>query len=437
MQTESQYPTGIRDAVKNGLLNRLPLSFLPFTSQQIQEWNYLFEYERRYLLRTLGYLDSLDPASFSALFHDLREIEDRMGLPLTNFAKHASTLETSSWLARSPYYQAWRAEVQNVFARIERGSELQYGREQPINRVIILILPAKLPLAPATVWGRWRETGSEFMLEIPAKANTREALFKPPLGQQGLLEVFRARSKQSEDVWLIDAGNELSSLAAVPSALDDAAPITLSYELLKSFREGFLERINAIQKDLADADAVYAQLRKLSLDAWCPAEIAARPPVREFLRDLFLSGNGSSVFSNSFVEWAASEAMRRARPSVLVARFGARRRPKPFTSVAVFENQDRASPLPAEEDLEGSALDAQMLAHYTGLAARRYPEYREHTVFLCLAEALPRAFLAAPREFTLEIGAEPISSGRLGAILSEWLAAGARTSSPSGSFFTH
>ncbi|MBZ5546095.1 MAG: hypothetical protein LAO07_20920 [Acidobacteriia bacterium] len=429
-------PEEIRRAVKNGFLNRLPLTFLPYTNQQIREWDYLFEYERRYLLRTLAYLDSLDPARFSALFARLREIESSMGLPHAHFPTQASSMEASSWLARSPYYQAWRSEVQNVFAQIERGCEVQNEGEKPIYRAIILILGAKLPLAPATVWERWKGLGSEFTLAVPANANTREALFQPFSAQPSLFEVLRARSKRSDDVWLIDADNELKSLITESSAPGDAAPITLSFERLKSFREGFLERINAIQKDLADADAVYRQLRTLNLDAWCPTEIAARPSVREFLRNLFLSGNGSSVFSNSFVEWAASEAMRRARPSVLVARFGTRFRPKPFTSVAVFEDQDRANPIPAEADLEGSALDAQVLAHYTGLAARRYPEYRARSVILCLAEALPCAFLVAPREFALEVGAEPVRPARLNAALAEWLRPDARITSQSELFLS-
>ncbi len=176
-----------------------------------------------------------------------------------------------------------------------------------------------------------------------------------------------------------------------------------------------------VARRAADAEAVYEHLRKLSLEAWCPPEIASRPPVREFLRDLFLSGNGSPVFSNSFVEWAASEALRRARSSVLVARFATRPRPKPFTGGAVFENQERANPLPAGEDLEGSTVDAQVLAHYIGLASWRYPEYRERTAILCLAEGLSRAFLAGPKELVLEVGAQPATPDRVAAVLALWL----------------
>ena len=45
-----------------------------------------------------------------------------------------------------------------------------------------------------------------------------------------------------------------------------------------------------------------------------PAEYAGQPRLRKFVIDLFLSGNGALIFSNAFVEWAVSEAIRRARP---------------------------------------------------------------------------------------------------------------------------
>jgi hypothetical protein len=90
-----------------------------------------------------------------------------------------------------------------------------------------------------------------------------------------------------------------------------------------------------------------------------------------FVIDLFLSGNGTLNFSNAFVEWAASEALRRARPQVMVARFGLRSKPKPSTGIDIFENQQRISTLPDVDDAEGSAVDALILARYVWLAASR------------------------------------------------------------------
>ncbi len=141
----------------------------------------------------------------------------------------------------------------------------------------------------------------------------------------------------------------------------------------------------------------------------------------EFVRSLYLSGNGAVIFCNSFVEWAASEAFRRARPSFLAARFGVRAKPKPFTGVAVFDNPDQVNPLPAVDDLQGSAIDAQMLALYVWLAATRYEEYRSSTVCVCIAESLSQAYVIAPPESTLSLQNEPVPLDRLGHALRTWI----------------
>lgn len=144
------------------------------------------------------------------------------------------------------------------------------------------------------------------------------------------------------------------------------------------------------------------------------------PP--EFVRAVFLSGNGALIFPNSFVEWAASEAFRRARPSLLAARFGVRSKPKPFTAVAVFEDPDEVNPLPPVDDLEGSTLDAEVLAPYIWLAAARFEEYRSSTVCLCLAEKVNQAWLVAAEDFPLAAEAQPVSSDRLRDALLAWIA---------------
>jgi hypothetical protein len=141
--------------------------------------------------------------------------------------------------------------------------------------------------------------------------------------------------------------------------------------------------MNTMRKDLSDADSVFDHLRTVDLAAWCPAEVVTDEAAREFVRNLYLSGNGAVIFGNSFVQWGASEAFRRARPRFLAARFGVRSKPKPFTGVAVFEDPDQVNPLPSVDDLPGSAIDSQILALYVWLAASRYEEY---------ACAWPRAF---------------------------------------------
>jgi hypothetical protein len=177
-----------------------------------------------------------------------------------------------------------------------------------------------------------------------------------------------------------------------------------------------------MRKDLSDADAVFDHLRDINVLPWCPDEIGADPAVREFIRSLYLSGNGAVIFGNSFVEWGASEAFRRARPVVLAARFGVRSRPKPFTGVAVFDNPDQVNPAPSIDDEVGSAKDAEILAWYVWLAAKRYPEYHSSTVCLCLAESIAQVYLVAPSEFEVRTENGAVSLGHLQDALNKWVA---------------
>ena len=101
--------------------------------------------------------------------------------------------------------------------------------------------------------------------------------------------------------------------------------------------------------------------------------------------------------------------------------FGMRSRPKPFTSIAIFANQGKVSILPAVDDPENSAVDAEILARYVWLAARRYPEY-EKAVCVCIAEHLNSAWVIAPKESGLEEGAS-LSPAALSRLVCSWLAA--------------
>jgi hypothetical protein len=176
-----------------------------------------------------------------------------------------------------------------------------------------------------------------------------------------------------------------------------------------------------MRKNLADADSVYDHLRKVNVAPWCPPEVAPDPAVREFVRSLYLSGNGAVIFGNSFVEWAASEALRRARPRFLAARFSVRSKPKPFTGVAVFEDPEQVNPLPAVDDFPGSAVDAEILAAYIWLSAIRYEEYRQSTVCICVAGSLAEAYIVAPPEFALSKATGPISVEAVAESLRSWL----------------
>ena len=433
MRVEEQLPENLQDALRKGLIKRLPLTFLPFVNQQLHEWEYLFPNERRSTERLLLYVASLDAEQSSALFHDVVDLEEKMGVRHWQFSTTEQTIQNSSQLARSPYFQDWRRAVQAVFDAADQHALKAKGvAVKSANRLVLIDIPLPLSLDAASVWRRWQGIGRPFEVNF-AQAGAPHSPMEILLAglpnaaggrSGGLLDAALRRSETSPaDNWVVEAGNSLVEHLAEPGSSAPAllAAILLSYMRLDRYRQSFSHEMNTMSKDLADADTVFDHLRKVDVTPWCPPEVASEPAVREFVRALYLSGNGAVIFGNAFVEWAASEAFRRARPSFLAAQFGVRSKPKPFTGVAVFDNPDLVNPLPAVDDLAGSAIDAQMLALYVWLAAYRYEDYQRSTVCVCLAESLGQAYVVAPPEFALWREPQPVPLDRLGAVLRAWV----------------
>jgi hypothetical protein len=435
MRPEERLPQDVQDALSKGLLKRLPLTFLPFTNQHLREWEYQFPYERQSVQHLIVYVAGLSEVEFSSLFQDVVQLEEKMGVRhWKQFSTTEQTIENSSLLARSPYFQEWRRAVQAVFDVVDqRGPKTQTAAGKAERRLILLILPKPLPLDPETVWTKWQGIGRPLKLDLTS-SGTNQSPAQTLLGgapggagvrSGGLLDVALGRPDSSlADTWVCDAGSSLVDHLRTggPAGATPPAAILLSYGRLASFRESFAHEMNTMGKDLSDADAVYDYLRKVEVTHWCPAEVAEEPAIREFLRSLYLSGNGALLFGNSFVEWASSEALRRARPSFLVAQFGIRNKPKPFTGVVMFENPEKLNPLPPVPDFPGSAIDAEMLALYVWLAANRYAEYQRSTACVCLAESLAEAYVVAPQEFPLGRETAPLTLDRFADGLRAWIA---------------
>ncbi len=432
MSTQELIPENLKVALEHGALKRLPVTFLPFANQQLREWDYLFPNERQSIERLLLYVTSLSSEQSSTLFQKVFELEGKMEVRKWNFSTSEQTIENSSLLARSPYYQEWRSAVQSVFDAADRYAETTGNAQAAGNRLVLLDIPRPLEVSAPDPWHRWQKIGQPIDLDTSRMGNSKgvlENLLTASPGQgsdssSSLLDATVSHPRnQAADTWVIDADRSLVDIliARPPSASKGAEAILLSYTRLDRYRQSFSREMNTMRKDLTDADAVYDRLRIVDVKPWCPPE-AEDPAVREYLRALYLSGNGAVIFGNSFVQWGSSEALRRARPHFLVGKFGVRSKPKPFTGVAVFDNPDQINPLPAVDDLPGSSIDAQMLALYVWLAAARYSEYQSSTACVCIAESLSQAYVVAPPQFPITTKSSRISVDELRHALHDWMA---------------
>ncbi|MDE3199304.1 MAG: hypothetical protein KGN79_00155 [Acidobacteriota bacterium] len=434
MAFADQFAEELQKALDRDVLKRLPLTFQPFVNEQLRRWEFLFPNERQSVERLLVYVDGLSEAQSSTLFHEVVDLEQKMGVEHWHFSRSEQTIQNASLLAGSQYFQQWRSAVQVVFdAADQHAMQTHAGRAVARNRLVVMNMPRRLPVHPNT-WARWQRIGKPVALDLrgmPPGKTSLEILL-PSIGSGvsvaanagGAAGNQETAASASADMWMLDAGKSLVEAALPPAGkpVKGSDFILLSYERLDKFRDNFSSSMNTMRKDLTDADSVYDRLRNVSVEPWCPPEVENSAAVREYVRALFLSGNGAVIFCNSFVQWGASEAFRRARPYVLAAQFGVRDKPKPFTGVAVFDNPNEVNPTPAVEDLPGSAEDAEMLSLYVWLSALRYTEYQSHTACICIAESLEQAYLIAPEDFPALTAQKPVTLTQLSEILRKWVA---------------
>ena len=373
------------------LIDRLPVTMRPALNQQLSQWGTLFPFEKHVVASFMKGVETFGPSGLGALTAPLWALETKMGVKNWNFSETYDTIENASQLARSKYYGEWRREVQRVFEALNAAARDSTPDRTKQTRLILLVLPRSLPIDAHSAWKQWDPRGHAIKISGDSE-KLSELVLKGLSGQT--TRAAHAGSAESSNLWLIDAEAKLSG------ALFHLSPIaacSLGYAALRPFRDRFLAELNKAPKSIRATDEIIASLRLESWDGWglWPAEIAGDPRLRKFVIDLFLSGNGALIFSNAFVEWAICEALRRARPQAIVARFGMRNKPKLFTSIAVFENQQKISSLPDVDDPENSAVDAAILARYAWLAASRYPE-QEQTLCLCISEHQDTAYVIPP-----------------------------------------
>jgi len=394
--------------VPKELLAKLPRTFVPALNEQMRSLDSLFPAEQRSLSEQIDWLARLPDDRFRELFESLKALESKMELPAWDVKTEHLTIRDTGILVRSPYYPQWRSEVADIFRKVEAGVTAE-RKTPPANRLVLCVLPGGLPLHAEALWPRLEKQGRWIGIEKPfgemlepfaiAVASRRPAAGLEPV----------------ERTWVLEYTSRMSATKGLAPAR------VLSFDALGPLRREFLLRLNTIQKDLRSADSVLDDLRRMDFRKFLPEGVEEEPRVREFIRNLFLSGNGSMLFGNSFVQWGAAEAIRRAQPQALLCSFGIRPKLKPFSSVVLFEDQNRANPVADQPDPEGSLADVRLLAEYVYLSASQHPVFDGRTVYLFAVPEWNSVLLLAPPQFSLR-SEHRLAVADLSMAVTNWLA---------------
>jgi len=398
--------------VNPALLQKLPRTFVPALNEQILNWDRLFPAERRAIGAQMGWLERLPDPQFRDLFGPIFALEKQMDLPAWSAATDRLSVTDTGILVRSPHYQQWRAEVERAFGKIDAGIAAS-GALKRFNKLLVAVMPAGVPIPGGALWPKREAEGKWLPLAAPFRG------LLPDFYRAIATRETPAAIEPLERTWVFEYDPTLATTAVTQPV------VALSFDQIGPLRREFLVRLNYVKRDLRTLDHTYDDLRRLDLKRLYPEQ--PEVVVREFVRNLFLSGNGALLFGNSFVQWGASEAFRRAAPQATFCRFGIRPKIKPFSGVVLFEDQNRANPVPDRPDPEGSFIDAQLLMEYVYLATLRSSDYTERTLTLFAVPEQARVLALGPAEAVSALtrgGGSPASVADLIERARTWLAAG-------------
>ena len=377
----SGYPPKARTLALNYLdtFHRLPLSFLPSLLREVIEYDFKFPAERKALEKELANLQSLSAEETRDWFNAFSQIQI------------SSKLEQTDWVNSPAQF------VEQLSALLWTTHQMDAFREAAIEYADRLgkAVPPELPPIPRlgiAVIGQGADTYDQPLFQKLRSHGTYFTGVDPQNGLSQLIDVLASRSKVNPvpfGHWYIDGGMAPPQLPGITS---------VSYEGLAPARASLLARIQAeTQKAGMGPEALRTLMAKIQ-----PEELglssSTDPVLARFEIKLLTEGSGTQIFSTSFAQWAAREALRRAQPLSLLVHFTPRQRQKPMNELLSPSRE------PAQLDPLGSLLDADMGAYYNWINQQRLPGadkslflawFENHKEAVALSPSLPRETVSA------------------------------------------
>jgi len=378
------------------LLERLPVTFRANLGVEIGRWPTLFAPEKAYLRALLERLAGLTAPEFAETFAGLRRVEAEAGCGEVRGGDARQVQDrTQALLRRKGQFPSWRREIDQVFQRLQpRVEERLYPKGSP-RRLVVLVYGQGIAIQRDQLWRQLRAIGTRIPLRLEAGAASGpflRALFGGLLSAPG-----ESAGLDPQAAWIVDAGDALHDLCEENAAAGSARAVALSYSRLRGYREELSRSLyRRVLAGVSSPQELADYARGLDIRPPAGTLFAADEVVRAFVRDAFLGGNGTLLVSNTFVEWAAVQALKRAEPRLLVARFGVRDKMKPFSSLLLFSSPRPTDQVPALEDPLGSFVDVEQLSYYVWLNAEKSPAYRGKTLYLLLAEGVDEMLALRP-----------------------------------------
>jgi hypothetical protein len=384
------YPPEARKLVVAHLdaLRQLPISFTPSLLREVIDYDYKFPAERGEIDKELANLSSLSLSQMKEWFQAFSEVSLSEKLRNFDWINQPGTFveQLSAYLWTTHQLDGFRKAATEYGDRLR---SVAAPEALPVRRLGVAVIGQGVTTYDSPLFSNLRKHGTFF------------EKVKPDDGVALLLAEVDARAKAHPVAyghWYVDGGQ---------GAGHSDSLTYVSYRALEPVRAALLKNIHAeIERPGMGPEELRSHLARIT-----PAELgmgkSGDAVLDRFQVRLFTEGSGTQIFSTTFAQWTAREALRRAQPLTLLVRFAPRQQQKPMNELLSASRSD------AELDPVGSLVDADMGAYYHWLNQQRLPG-AEQSSFLVWFEGHSQALVISP---TLPRGAQSSSVKDLGELL--------------------
>jgi hypothetical protein len=348
------YPPEARKLVTDYLstLQILPLAYVPNLLREVIEYDFKFPAERKALESELANARSLSAEQQKEWFQGFAQISLSPELEQMDWVNSPAQFveRLSAYLWTTHQLDAFRKTATEYADRLRAAVPAE---PLPIARLGIAVIGQGVAEYREPLFRKLRPHGAYF------------SRVKPDAGFQTLLNAVADRAKNHPTPyghWYVDGGQ---------AAEHSAALTCVSYQALTPVREAVLRKMHA-QIDLPGMGPETLRTLLAQMD---PQELgfgsSGDPVLERFQVKLLTEGSGTQIFSTTFAQWTAREALRRAQPYTLLVRFAPRQRQKPMNELLSDARES------AELDPIGSLIDADFGAYYNWINQQRLPGVEE------------------------------------------------------------
>jgi hypothetical protein len=333
-----------------GTLRQLPLSFLPSLLREILEYDYKFPVERSAVNKELAVISALSPEERKAWYQGFAQIN------------LSPQLENYDWVNAPAQF------VEQLSAHLWATHQLDGFRAAATGYAdrLRIVAPPDAPAMPRLGISVIGQGVVDYQEPLFRKLRGHGVYFtrvKPENGLASLLEVVAARAKAHPIPyahWYVDGGQEVKF---------DPALTCVSYRALGPARLALTVKMRSeIEKPGMGPEALrtlMARMRPEDLGMNSAADGRVDPIMARFQLKVLTEASGTQIFSTTFAQWSAREALRRAQPLTLLVRFAPRQKQKPMNEMI------SAAANPPELDPIGSLVDADFGSYYNYLNQQR------------------------------------------------------------------